>query len=47
MNVIGIDRNQQMDLWRLIMSILYLGNISFQSNGKEGSNIVDTQGSIS
>ena len=25
MNVIGIDKNHQMELWRLIMAILYLG----------------------
>lgn len=46
MNVLGIEKQDQNEVFRLLMGILYLGNIFFRSGGKDDAHIQDTQGTI-
>ncbi len=47
MNVLGIEKQDQNEVFRLLMGILYLGNIFFRSGGKDDAHIQDAQGTES
>lgn len=43
MNTIGISQSEQYDIWRVVMGILYLGNVWFNPTGKDGAEVADKQ----
>ncbi len=44
MKVIGFSQEEQNEIFRLIASILYLGNVDFREDAKGQAAIVDPQG---
>jgi hypothetical protein len=44
MEVMGIDRQWQYEIFRLLAGILYLGNITFTVDAKDAASVADRQG---
>lgn len=46
MSVVGLSEEEQMDVYRLVSIVLWLGNLQFQEDNREHSQIVSTDGTV-